>query len=198
VSDQIRVRPARRQDVGQVHRLIHELAEFEREPDAVQARVEDLDAALFGPHPQVFCHIAEHTGGGTAPAGFALWYVTFSTWTGRHGIWLEDLYVRPEYRGSGVGRSLLGALALLGAERGYTRLEWWVLDWNEQAHRFYRRIGARPQDEWTVWRLDDTGIADLATAPPGRVRMAESGATGRDASRTPRPSKGTPGDDDMA
>ena len=199
MSEQIRVRAARRADVAQVHGMVRELAEFEREPEAVQARVQDLDDALFGSHPQVFCHVAEPQAGGGVPlAGFALWYVTFSTWTGQHGIWLEDLYVRPEHRAGGVGRDLLTALARIGTDRGYTRMEWWVLDWNSTAHRFYRRIGARPQGDWTVWRLDDTAIADLATAPSDRVQMAESGGTGREAPRPPRPARGTPGDDDMA
>lgn len=211
------VRPAGRDDVAQIHRMIVELATFEREPDAVRTTVADLDAAMFGERPQIFCHVAQDRapqpdrsapGGsppdgsapqGSAPlVGFALWYVTFSTWTGKHGIWLEDLYVRPEHRAGGVGRRLVAALARIGLARGYARIDWWVLDWNSAAHQFYRRLGARSQDDWTVWRLDDTGIAQLAATSADPAQMAESRSIGRDSPRSPWPARGKRGDDDLA
>jgi GNAT superfamily N-acetyltransferase len=159
-----RVRPARPEDVVQMHALIQELAEYEREPDAVQATADDLGAALFNSHPRVHAHVVEAGGpGGGQVVGMAVWYVTYSTWRGRHGLWLEDLYVRPAHRRSGAGRALLKALAGVCADRGYARLEWWVLDWNEPAHRFYRTLGAEPQDEWTVWRVDDDDLRALGS-----------------------------------
>jgi GNAT superfamily N-acetyltransferase len=139
--------------------LIRELAEYERSADRVEATPGLLEAALFGPSPAVFAHVAEADG---AVAGFALWYVSFSTWLARHGLYLEDLYVRPAYRGRGLGRALLAELARLAAGRGYGRLEWWVLDWNSSAIGFYRSLGAEPMDEWTVWRVDGERLGRLA------------------------------------
>jgi GNAT superfamily N-acetyltransferase len=153
------VRPARPDDVPVLLQLVRELAAYEREPDAVVATEELLHEALFGAAPTASCHVG--TGPDGAVLGFALWYVTFSTWTGRPGMWLEDLFVRPEGRGTGLGRALLQALAAVCVERGYPRFEWWVLDWNEPAHGFYRALGARPQDEWTTWRLDGDALARL-------------------------------------
>jgi GNAT superfamily N-acetyltransferase len=163
----VAIRPARLQDVFVIDSLVRELAFYEKEPDAVEAVPDDFAAALFGPDPRVHCHVAEVQDPGREPevVGMALWYVTFSTWRGRHGIWLEDLFVRPERRGLGLGRRLLQALAAECVARGYARLEWWVLDWNSPAHGFYRSIGASPQDEWTVWRLHDEALDQLGTAP---------------------------------
>jgi GNAT superfamily N-acetyltransferase len=162
---EVRIRTARPDDVGAVHALVHELAGYEREPDAVEARPADLAAALFGPDPRVHCHVAEVVDDDGLPAvvGMAVWFVSFSTWRGRHGIWLEDLFVRPEHRGAGIGRALLATLAAECAARGWTRLEWAVLDWNTPAHGFYRSLGAAPQDEWTTWRLDGERLAALGT-----------------------------------
>jgi GNAT superfamily N-acetyltransferase len=159
-----RVRRAQPADLPAIHALVVELAVYEREPDAVEATEEDLGAAFFNPHPRAHCLVLE-VGGPHGPVvvGMAVWYVTFSTWKGRHGIWLEDLYVQPVHRRGGAGRALLAELAAICAERGYSRLEWWVLDWNELAHGFYRSLGAVPQDEWTVWRV--TGDALEALAP---------------------------------
>ncbi|SDQ08576.1 GNAT family N-acetyltransferase [Quadrisphaera sp. DSM 44207] len=164
-----RVRPATEADVAAVDAMVRELAAFEREPDAVQASPQDLRAALFGPDPRVHAHVAEVDGPDGAPTvvGMAVWYVTYSTWTGRHGIWLEDLYVRPAARGAGLGRALLAALAAECLERGHRRLEWWVLDWNAPAQAVYRAIGARPEDAWTVWRLDGRELEDLGRSRPG-------------------------------
>ncbi|GAB3207930.1 L-amino acid N-acyltransferase YncA [Marinactinospora thermotolerans DSM 45154] len=158
------IRPARPEDVPTIHRLVRELAEYEREPESAKASEEDFTEALFGPAPAAFAHVAEHTGadGTTTVAGFALWFRNFSTWTGRHGIYLEDLYVRPELRGHGYGKALLTELARICVERGYTRLEWSVLDWNAPSIAFYKALGARPMDEWTVYRLDGEALRELA------------------------------------
>ncbi|MFI7586690.1 GNAT family N-acetyltransferase [Spongisporangium articulatum] len=158
-----RVRPATPDDVTAIDGLIRELAEYEREPDAVEATPADLHAALFSPSPRLHCHVAEVDGrDGPAVVGMALWFVTYSTWRGRHGIWLEDLFVSPTYRALGLGRALLSTLARVCTERGYARLEWTVLDWNEPAHAFYRRIGAAPHEGWSTWRLGDDAIRQLA------------------------------------
>jgi GNAT superfamily N-acetyltransferase len=144
------IRTAREDDVPVIVSLIRELADYEREPDAVEATEDDIRAALFGPSPSAFCHVAEHDG---EVVGFALWFLNFSTWKGRHGIYLEDLFVRPAARGTGLGKALLMTLIEIARERGYGRVEWSVLDWNTPAIDFYRSLGARPMDEWTVWRL---------------------------------------------
>lgn len=160
------VRPALPADVPALHALVRALATYEREPDAVEATPDDLAAALFAPDPRVHCHVAEVTDDGGAPvlAGLAIWFVSFSTWRGRHGIWLEDLFVDPAHRGAGLGRRLLATLAAECTANGWTRLEWAVLDWNAPAQGFYRAIGAAPQDEWTTWRLDGDGLRALGAA----------------------------------
>jgi GNAT superfamily N-acetyltransferase len=154
------IRAALASDVPAVLELIRELAAYEREPDAVETTEEMLSAALLGPAAVASCHVAEHEG---AVVGFALWYVTFSTWKGRPGLWLEDLYVQPAARGFGYGKALLQQLAGVCAERGYARFEWWVLDWNVDAQGFYRSLGARPEDDWTVWRVDGDALAALGS-----------------------------------
>ncbi|HEX3899219.1 MAG TPA: GNAT family N-acetyltransferase [Mycobacteriales bacterium] len=146
----VAVRTAREADVPVVVSLIRELAEYEREPDAVEATEDDLRDALFGPSPAAFCHVAEHDG---EVVGFALWFLNFSTWKGRHGIYLEDLFVRPAARGTGLGKALLLNLIEIAKERGYGQVEWSVLDWNTPAQDFYRAIGASPMDDWTTWRV---------------------------------------------
>ncbi len=155
------IRPAAAQDVPVILELIHELAVYEKEPDAVLTTPGDLHAALFGHDPVAWCHVAEHDG---AVVGMALWYRTFSTWQGKPGLWLEDLYVRPEARGTGLGKALLVELAGVAVDRGWTRFEWWVLDWNTPAQGFYRSLGALPQDDWTVWRVDGAALATLGMA----------------------------------
>lgn len=144
------IRPAVPDDVPVLLALVRELATYEREPDAVVATEAGLRTALFGDSPAAFCHVAEADG---EVAGFALWFLNFSTWLGGHGIYLEDLYVRPAYRGRGLGKALLETLTGIARERGYGRVEWSVLDWNTPAQDFYRSLGARPMDDWTVWRL---------------------------------------------
>lgn len=162
-ADALVVRPARPDDVPAVLGLIHELAEYERAAHEVRATEQSLHAALFAEHPAAFCHVAERGG---QVGGFALWFLNFSTWLGRHGIYLEDLYVRRDLRGRGAGRALLAELARICVDRGYGRLEWWVLDWNADAHGFYRRLGAVPMDEWTVWRLTGDALDTLGRAAP--------------------------------
>ncbi|MFB6962751.1 GNAT family N-acetyltransferase [Streptomyces sp. NPDC056309] len=154
------IRTATPADVPVIHALIRELAEYEKALDEVRATPEQLAEALFGEHPAAFAHIAQDEDG--EAVGFALWFLNFSTWRGVHGIYLEDLYVRPEARGGGHGRALLTELARVCVERGYERLEWSVLNWNRPAIGFYEALGARPQDEWTVYRLTDEPLKALA------------------------------------
>ena len=142
-----------------VLRVIRELAACEREPDAVAATEELLEEALFGAPPAAEAVIAEAEG---APVGFALFFHNFSTWTGRRGLYLEDLYVTPEARGRGVGEALLRHLAGVAVERGCARFEWSVLDWNEAAIAFYRKLGAVGMDGWTVQRVEGDAMAKLA------------------------------------
>jgi GNAT superfamily N-acetyltransferase len=153
------IRPAVPADVPRISELIAELADYERSLDQVTARTADLHAALFADQPTVYAHVAQV---GDAVVGFALWFLNFSTWLGKHGIYLEDLYVSPQMRGRGIGRALLRELAALCQQRGYGRLEWWVLDWNSPAISFYRSIGAAPMSDWTVYRLAGQALTDLA------------------------------------
>ena len=139
--------------------LIRELAEYEHALDQVTATAEGMSAALFALQPAAFAHVAV---AGDEVVGFALWFLNFSTWLGRHGIYLEDLYVTPVMRGRGIGKALLAELAAICVRRGYGRLEWWVLDWNAPAIGFYRSIGAEPMSEWTVQRLSGPALRDLA------------------------------------
>ncbi|WP_370531749.1 GNAT family N-acetyltransferase [Streptomyces venezuelae] len=156
------IRTATPADVSVIHSLVLDLAEYEKALDEVRATPEQLHEALFGAHPVAFAHVAEAEDGEVV--GFALWFLNFSTWRGVHGIYLEDLYVRPEARGGGHGKALLTELARICVERGYERLEWSVLDWNTPSIDFYKSLGARPQDEWTVYRLTDGALAELGGA----------------------------------
>lgn len=144
------IRRAREDDVAAMVELVHELAKYEEEPDSCHLSEAQLRAALFGPDPALFGHVAEVDG---AVVGLSLWFLNFSTWEGVHGIYLEDLYVRPEHRGSGLGKLLLRTLAHECVERGYARLEWSVLDWNEPSIAFYKAQGACPMNGWSVYRL---------------------------------------------
>jgi GNAT superfamily N-acetyltransferase len=155
----ISIRPATPEDVGLILGFIRELAEYERLLDEVRSSEAELRAALFGPDPKVFADLAEWQG---EPVGFALWYYTFSTFRGRHGIYLEDLYVRPEHRGRGVGKTLLVRLAERCAAESLPRLEWEVLNWNAPSIAFYESLGAVPQGEWTGYRLTGDALQDLA------------------------------------
>ena len=153
------LREARRGDERGILSCIHALAVYEREPDAVENTVDALRATLFGDEPKAFAHVVERDGEIVA---IALWFVTYSTWTGRHGVWLEDLFVHEAHRAFGYGKALLATLATVCVERGYTRLEWTVLDWNEPAIGFYRSLGAEPMSEWTTQRLSGAALAAVA------------------------------------
>ncbi len=155
----IAIRPVRPGEAGLVLAFIRELADYEGLGHEVDADETMIDTALFGRSPSVFCDIAEWDG---APAGFALWFYNFSTFRGRHGIYLEDLYVRPDHRGRGIGKALLRELARRCAAEGLARLEWWVLDWNAPSIAFYQSLGAQPMEEWTVFRLTGDSLARLA------------------------------------
>ena len=154
------IRPATAGDVPAILRLVHELAVYEKEPDAVEATEQGFLACLFPEDgaPTAWAHVAEVDG---EVVGMAVWYLTFSTWLGRAGIWLEDLYVSPQHRGTGLGKDLLATLARLCVERGYGRLEWWVLRWNTPSIAFYEGLGSRAQDEWEVHRLDGAALREL-------------------------------------
>ena len=154
------VRPARPDDVPTVLGLVRELAEYEKAAHEVRLTEEQLTGALFGDSPALFGHVAEDDG---AVVGVALWFLNFSTWRGTHGIYLEDLYVQPAHRGRGLGRELLRTLAAVCVQRGYSRLEWAVLDWNTPSIDFYKAAGAVPMDEWTVYRLTDDALGDFAS-----------------------------------
>ena len=154
------IRPARPDDAGLVLGFNRELAEYEKLLHEVVASEADIARALFEPEPKVFCDIAEWNG---KPAGFAIWFYSYSTFTGRHGIWLEDLFVRPEHRGQGIGKALMVSLAKRCVDEGLSRFAWWVLNWNEPSRVFYRSIGAVAQSEWTVKRLDGAALRKLAS-----------------------------------
>ena len=168
-----RIRFATPEDAPLLHRFIRELAEYEREPMAVEVTDTELRAQLSQPRPPFECLVAERDGErGPEPLGFALFFASYSTWRGRPGIYLEDLYVPPVHRGTGVGRALLAALARLARARGCARLEWSVLDWNAPAIGFYQRLGATAMSEWTVHRLTDDALERLA----GEGLAVEGGA----------------------
>ena len=153
------IRPARAGDIPAIHQLIRDLAEYERALPEVTATRQDLASALLAERPSLFAHVAEQD---SRVVGFALWFLSYSTWLGRHGIYLEDLYVAPDCRGRGYGRALLAELARICVQRGYGRLEWSVLDWNSPARRFYESLGAVVMDEWTVHRLTGPALRALA------------------------------------
>jgi GNAT superfamily N-acetyltransferase len=153
------IRQAEPEDAALVVRFIAALAEYEKLSDEAVATEADIAQALFAPAPKVFCEIAEWNG---QPAGFALWFYTFSTFQGRHGIWLEDIFVDPELRGRGIGKALLKHLAQRCVAEGLGRLEWWVLDWNEPSIAFYKAHGGVMQDEWTKVRVSGADLKKLA------------------------------------
>jgi GNAT superfamily N-acetyltransferase len=165
--DDFGIRPAHVEDVPVILQLIRDLATYERAPNDVTATEEQLVEVLFGERPAAEVLLAFE---GQSPVGFAVYFYNFSTWLGRPGLYLEDLFVKPEKRGKGYGRALLVELAKIARRRDCGRLEWAVLDWNEPAIKFYRSLGAKPMDEWTVFRLTRDGIARLAN-------LAETAAT---------------------
>ena len=155
------IRSARSEESTVILQLIKDLAEYEKAPDQVEATESDLKATIFGKEPKVFCDVVEVDG---EIAGMAIWFLNYSTWQGKHGIYLEDLFIKPEYRGRGYGKALLVHLAKLCEEKGYGRFQWWVLDWNSPAIEFYRSLGAEAMDEWTVYRVSGKALKDLGTA----------------------------------
>ena len=159
--ENFQIRRACAKDVPIILELIRDLATYERAPDEVTATQEQLVDVLFGERPATEVLLAFEE---KSPVGFAVYFYNFSTWLGRPGLYLEDLFVKPEKRGKGYGRALLVALAKIARDRGCGRMEWAVLDWNEAAIKFYRALGAKPMDEWTVFRLTRDGIERLANA----------------------------------
>jgi GNAT superfamily N-acetyltransferase len=157
------IEPAVATDLPLVQQLILELAEYERLAHEAVATREDLAAALFDNTPRVYCDIARWQG---EPAGMAIWFYNFSTFRGRHGLYLEDLFVKSNMRGKGVGAALLRQLAARCVRENLGRFEWSVLDWNEPAIGFYRSLGARPMQDWTVWRMDGAALERLGGARP--------------------------------
>jgi len=152
------IRPARKEEVGIVLQLIHDLAHYEKAPNEVEATEKELLTTIFAEEPRVFCDLVEVDGG---IAGMAIWFLNYSTWQGKHGIYLEDLFIKPEFRGRGFGKALLQHLARICEEKGYGRFQWWVLDWNSPAIEFYRSLGAVAMDEWTVYRVSGEALKDL-------------------------------------
>lgn len=159
IDDSATLRDARPGDEAGILSCITALAVYEREPDAVENSAAALTETLFGREPKAFAHVVERDG---EIVGIAVWFLTYSTWTGRHGIWLEDLYVDEAQRGRGYGKALIASLAATCVDRGYSRLEWTVLDWNTPSIAFYRSLGATRMAEWTTQRLDGDALGALA------------------------------------
>ncbi|MEC3916518.1 GNAT family N-acetyltransferase [Nocardia sp. CDC160] len=153
------IRRATPADIPALVQLVHDLAEYEKAPDECTLTETQLETALFGPNPALYAHVAENDRG---IVGCAIWFLNFSTWKGVHGIYLEDLYVKPEARGAGLGKSLLATLAREAVERGYARVDWAVLTWNTPSIDFYESIGAEHQHEWTGYRLSGGPLERLA------------------------------------
>ncbi len=154
----MKIRPAQRQEVGIVLQLIHDLAVYEKAPNEVEATEKELLETIFTSDPKVFCDLVEVDG---EIAGMAIWFLNYSTWQGKHGIYLEDLFIKPEYRGRGYGKALLKHLAKICDDKGYGRFQWWVVDWNSPAIEFYRSLGAVAMDEWTVYRVSGQALKEL-------------------------------------
>ena len=183
----ISVREATPEDVAQMHQMINELAEYEKAPEEVIATELDLMKALFGrdfsspefdqhdsistsgsantPHgqPAVYAFVIEDPNYSDQLAGMAIWFLNYSTWDGTHGVYLEDLYVRPQFRGQGMGKALMKRLAQVCIDNDYSRFQWWVLNWNQPAIEVYRAMGAKAMDEWTVYRVSGQELKDLAS-----------------------------------
>jgi diamine N-acetyltransferase len=159
----VSIHRARPEESGLIFSLICELAEYEMLSHEVEATEAGIAAALFSDHPRLFCEIAEWNG---EPVGFAVWFFNFSTFSGRAGIFLEDLFVRPAHRGKGIGKALLAYLAGLCVENGWSRLQWSVLDWNTPSIEFYKSLGAVMMEEWKLARLNGEALAQLAKASP--------------------------------
>ena len=156
----MKIRLAQPADIADIHRLIYELAVYEKAPEQMVATVDQISESLFKDNPVAFAHVAEVDG---KIVGIALWFLNYSTWLGKPGIYLEDLFVQPEHRGHGIGKGFMKTLAQLCIERGYERFQWWVLDWNKPSIEFYKSLGAVPMDEWTVFRLSGDSLKKFAS-----------------------------------
>ena len=154
------IRRAVEGDVQAIHQLIYELAVYEKAPEEVKATVESIRESLFGEKPVANCHVAEVDG---TVVGIAIWFLNYSTWLGKPGIYLEDLFVQPEHRKQGLGKEFMKVLAKVCVENNYERFQWWVLDWNKPSIDFYKSIGAVPMDEWTVFRLSGDDLKKFAS-----------------------------------
>ena len=158
----MKIRAANVEEVPIILNLIKDLAEYEKAPDQVEANESDLIATIFAENPKVFCDVVDVDG---EIVGMAIWFLNYSTWQGKHGIYLEDLFIKPEFRGRGYGKALLQHLAAICNERGYGRFQWWVLDWNSPAIEFYRALGAEAMSEWTVYRVSGQPLRELGDFP---------------------------------
>ena len=154
------IRYARSEDIPRILQLIQDLAEYEKAPLEAVATESQLQDSIFGPNPHAFAHVAEFEG---EVVGISIWFLNYSTWLGKPGIYLEDLFVAPEHRGKGLGLGLLKELAKICIERDYERLQWWVLDWNEPSIEFYKSLGAVAMDEWTVYRVSGDALKKLGS-----------------------------------
>jgi GNAT superfamily N-acetyltransferase len=153
------IRFARKEDSPRIHTLIKDLALYEKAPLEAKATLEQIDESLFSDDPHAFCHVVEVDG---TVVGISIWFLNYSTWLGKPGIYLEDLYIDPAYRGKGFGLALLKELAKICIARDYERLQWWVLDWNEPSIEFYKSLGAEAMDEWTVYRVSGDALKKLS------------------------------------
>ncbi|CAB4596797.1 unannotated protein [freshwater metagenome] len=154
------IRNAVKEDAPRILQLIKDLAEYEKAPLEAKATLEQINESLFSDDPHALCHVVEVDG---IVVGISIWFLNYSTWLGKPGIYLEDLYIDPAHRGKGFGLALLKELAKICIERDYERLQWWVLDWNEPSIEFYKSLGAEPMDEWTVYRVSGEALKSLAT-----------------------------------
>ena len=154
------IRYARKEDAPRILQLIKDLAEYEKAPLEAKATLAQIEETIFGENPVAYCHVAESDG---LVVGISIWFLNYSTWVGKPGIYLEDLYVDPTYRGKGYGLAFLKALGMICVERDYERLQWWVLDWNQPSIDFYKSLGAVPMDEWTVYRVSGDALKKLGS-----------------------------------
>jgi len=154
------IRYAVTEDAPRILQLIKDLAEYERVPLEAKATLEQIEETIFADKPTAFCHVAEDNG---LVVGISIWFLNYSTWLGKPGIYLEDLYIDPAYRSKGYGLALLKELGKICVERDYERLQWWVLDWNEPSIEFYKSLGAVPMDEWTVYRVSGQALKKLGS-----------------------------------
>ena len=154
------IRYAVTEDAPRILQLIKDLAGYEKAPLEAKATLQQIEETIFGNKPSAFCHVAEEDG---VVVGISIWFLNYSTWLGKPGIYLEDLYIDPAYRGKGYGLALLKELGKICVERNYERLQWWVLDWNEPSIEFYTSLGAVPMDEWTVFRLSGQALKKLGS-----------------------------------